>query len=120
MNFMKSSRLFAIAATLAVISGVICFLLKLVYWDWLGISIGLEGGLFFIPVVPIVLILSVPYALFVRWLLNRKGITSEVFQFRITLLVGVIVSLFTLAVFFPCEAEPHFIGGYFLKSIGWW
>ena len=119
---MKNSWTFTIvtAVTLAVTAVAVCFLLMLFYSSCLNILIGLEGILFPIFVAPAVLILSIPFTLFMRWQFNHKGKIPESKQFRTICMVGAVFITLILAVIYPCHSEPYFVGGYLLKFIGWW
>jgi len=100
---------------LSLFAGVICFLLKIVYWDWLKIPIGLGGGLFFLIAVPIVLILSVPYSAIMVWTLSKSNYRSTQRAFLISFGIGALVILVLLGISFPCEVEPYFMGGYLFR-----
>jgi hypothetical protein len=105
------------AGALAVVATGACFLLKLAYWNWLGLPIGLEGGLFFMRAVPCVFALSFPYAMLTRWMLCRRGVTAGLSQFSIAFGIGASATVLILAIIFPCDAQPYFVSGYLLRNL---
>jgi hypothetical protein len=117
-NAMKATVSFILitAATLALFCSAISLGLKVVYWNLLKIPIGLQGGLFFLRVIPDALILSILYAGLMTWILSRQG-TTGADRFRISLVVGAVASTVILAIVFPCDAQPYFVGGYLFRLV---
>jgi hypothetical protein len=108
---------FAIAAMLIAVAGAAWFLLNLMYVNWFHVPIeSLEVVLLFFIVIPCVFILSIPYTLLARRVLNRKGIAVGFHQFLFVFIVGSLITVLTLAIIFPCDAQPYFVGGYLLES----
>jgi hypothetical protein len=107
----------AIILSLTAFAAGICFLLKVVYWDWLRIPIGLQGGLFFLVAVPVTFALTIPYAVFMTWFLRRKRTAPGFSQFCFIFTTGAILIIVVLAVAFPCDVEPYFMGGYLIKEL---
>ncbi|MGA2801749.1 MAG: hypothetical protein ABSE97_05190 [Verrucomicrobiota bacterium] len=107
---------------LTVVAGVACFLLNLVYVNWFQVPIeSLVVVLLFIIVTPCVFILSIPYVILARWFLNRKSVTIGFRQHLIIFAVGSLITILILAIFFPCDAQPYFVGGYLIKNwFGGW
>lgn len=102
---------------LSIFAGLICFVFKIVYWDWLKIPIGLGGGLFFIAVVPLTFVLSIPYSLVVVRALAPKPRRSAPMSFLIYFGIGAIAIVILVSITFPCELEPYFMGGYLFKLL---
>jgi hypothetical protein len=94
----------------------VCCGLKIVYWNWMKIPIGLGGSLFFLFVIPTVFLLSVPYAVATVGLANKSvsGLKRLVMKSGF---IAAIVILIVLAIIFPCEMEPYFVGGYFIGKL---
>lgn len=107
----------ASASALAVIAVVVYLLLMIMYALY---DIPMEAYqniiYLFAYFVPWIFILSIPYAIGIKWVLKRKGVIAGNRQFLIALAIGAVVVAFTLAVFFPCNREPFFVGGYLMKS----
>jgi hypothetical protein len=107
----------AIAALLAIVTGVACLLLNLVYVNWFHVPIEtLAVMVFFSKVAPCIFVLSIPYAIGSRWIFGRRGVAVGSRQFFITLAVGTLITILILAIVFPCDAQPYFVGGYLMKS----
>jgi hypothetical protein len=118
MNRPIKARVGLIAITVVVLSifayGT-CFLLKVLYWDWMKIPIGLGGGLFFLVAVPAVFVLSLPYSIVMVILVDKRIQRSKLEALLICFSVGAVTILIVLAIIFPCEVEPYFVGGYLLR-----
>ena len=106
----------AMSAMLSVVGGVTCFFLKWLYWDLLKVPIGLGGGLFFFLATPATFILGIPYAVAARWILGLKNTSVGFRQFSIAFSLGSLITVFVLAIIFPCDVQPYFVGGYLMKD----
>jgi hypothetical protein len=118
MNSRIKARVGLIAITvvaLSIFAYGACFLLKVIYWDWMKIPIGLGGGLFFLIAVPGVFVLSLPYAIVMVILFDKTIQRSTPEALLICFSVGAVMILIVLAIIFPCEVEPYFTGGYLLR-----
>lgn len=102
------------AAFLTLFAALTCFLLTQLYWERLGVPIGLQGGLFFLRVIPYVFVLSIPYGLAMYQILSRRGI-ADLRQFVIVFVIGSFAIFLILAIIFPCDVEPYFVGGYLIR-----
>lgn len=107
----------AIATTLAMITGAACFLLNLVYVNWFHVPIEtLAVIVFFSKAAPCVFVSSIPYAIGSRRFFERKGLAVGPRQFLITLAIGAFITVLMVAIIFPCDVQPYFVGGYLVQS----
>ena len=98
-------------------AGGACFLLNLVFVNWFQVPIEMPAVLVFIfEVAPCVFILSIAYAVTTKWVLERQGVVVGFRHFLIVLIFGALIIILTLAIVFPCDAEPSFVGGYLIKK----
>jgi hypothetical protein len=106
----------ASASTLTIIAvgTYLCLIFLFAYFQ--VPSEGLSTLIFLFVVAPWIFILSIPYAIGMKWVLKRKGIATSFRQFIITLIIGTPVIVLILAVIFPCNTQPFFVGGYLMKS----
>jgi hypothetical protein len=118
MNRPIKARIGLVAITvvaLSIFAYGTCFLLKILYWDWMKIPIGLGGGLFFLVAVPTVFVLSLPYSIVMAILVHKRMQRSTPEALLISFSIGAVTILVVLAIIFPCEVEPYFVGGYLLR-----
>ena len=115
---MKKSLVFAIATALAMSASgsAVCFILKWIYWDLFKFPIGLGGGLYFLLAAPRIFLASIFYAGIVWFTLSKRAIVEIKYWIR-ALVLGIAGIVFTLAIIFPCDAAPHFMGGYLLNVL---
>jgi hypothetical protein len=107
----------AIAALLTIIAGVACLLLNFVYVNWVHVPIEtLAVMVFFFKVAPCVFLAGIFYAVGAKRILDHKGITGSLSQFRVAFAVGAFATVLILAILFPCDVQPYFIGGYLMKT----
>jgi hypothetical protein len=120
MSNSRTARLPLVTIMVVALSAfayVVCWSLKVIYWDWLKLPIGLGGGLFFLTAIPIVFLVSVPYSI-VAVLYGKSRVGRS--QNRVAIKFGSIAALvivIVLAITFPCEVKPYFIGGYFVQRL---
>ena len=115
---MKSYFIFslAIATALTVMASGACFLLNLVYVNLFQVPIEMLAVLVFtFEVTPCIFILSAAYAITTKWFLERKGAVVGFRHFVITFIFGALTFIFMLAIIFPCDAKPYFVGGYLIE-----
>jgi hypothetical protein len=109
----------AMAGALMIVAGVAYLLLNLAYLRWLQVPIeSVAVVVFFVyKVAPCVFILSVPYAMLMRWVLGRRGMAAGLSQFSVAFGIGAFATILILAIIFPCDAQPGFVGGYLLGNL---
>ena len=107
----------ALATVLTVVASGACFLLNLIYVNWLQVPIEMLAVLVFtFEVALCIFILSIAYAVTAKYFLERKRTIIGFRHFLIIFTCGALAVILTLAIIFPCDAKPFFVGGYLIEK----
>ena len=106
-----------IASLLAFFAGISCLILPYyLFARWVPIE-SLVAVLVFVVFTPSVFVLSIPYVIFARRILNRKGVPAGFRQFLTIFAVGSLIIVLSVTIIFPCDTPPYFVGAYLLEGL---
>lgn len=91
-----------------------CLALRWIYWDCLKFPIGLGGSLFYLWAAPRLLWVTALYGT-IAWLVMRfSKVDTKTKHWLLAFGIGATILVLVLAIIFPCEKAPFFMGGYLL------
>jgi hypothetical protein len=103
---------------LTIVAGAACVLLNLLYVNWIHLPIeSVAVILFFIKTAPCAFILGMLYTLGMKRILNRKQAATGLSPAWLTFTIGALATILFIAIMFPCDVHPYFVGGYLIEHV---
>ncbi len=89
-----------------------CLALKWIYWDCFRLPTGLGGSLYFAWIAPRLLWITALYGVVAWAIMWFRKLAIGTKQWLFVFILGAAILTLSLAISFPCEVRPYFMGGY--------